>query len=152
MRGKECVNDQDFGATRLQERAACEGTQHIIAPRPGSSRASARNDANFVEGNHELAEAYAVHALPAYAYYRWRAFRSLAAKPFNGPKDNDPWQAPKSAAAWRPLRGGSKCATMRPVLGLSLALGGAMERVTGNVLHGRHASQTSYSGVVNARR
>jgi hypothetical protein len=38
-----------------------------------------------------------VNILAAYAHYRWRAFRSQTAKPFNGLKDNDQWQAPKLA-------------------------------------------------------
>jgi hypothetical protein len=86
---------------KIAERRACRSAQHaraperIIAPRPGSSSARARDDENFiiVRGGHEPAEAYAVNTLAAYAHHRWRAFRSQTAKPFNGPKDNDPCQA-----------------------------------------------------------
>jgi len=71
-----------------------------------STSASAKNDENFIiiRGNHELAEAYAVNILGAYAHYRWRAFLSHTKKPFNGLKDNDKWQAPKLAAERRDLQ------------------------------------------------
>ena len=65
-----------------------------------STSASSSNDENFliIKGDRELAEAYAVNILGAYAHYRWRAFLSQSNKPFNGLKDNDTWQAPKLAA------------------------------------------------------
>jgi phosphatidylserine/phosphatidylglycerophosphate/cardiolipin synthase-like enzyme len=71
-----------------------------------SISASAKNDENFIviKGDHELAEAYAVNILGAYAHYRWRAFLAHTKKPFNGLKDNDKWQAPKLAAERRDLR------------------------------------------------
>jgi phosphatidylserine/phosphatidylglycerophosphate/cardiolipin synthase-like enzyme len=71
-----------------------------------SSSASAKNDENFiiVKGDRELAEAYAVNILGAYAHYRWRAFLAQTNKPFNGLKDDDKWQARKLAAERRDLR------------------------------------------------
>jgi phosphatidylserine/phosphatidylglycerophosphate/cardiolipin synthase-like enzyme len=71
-----------------------------------SSSASAKNDENFiiVKGDRELAEAYAVNILGAYAHYRWRAFLAQTNKPFNGLKDDDKWQAPKLAAERRDLQ------------------------------------------------
>jgi phosphatidylserine/phosphatidylglycerophosphate/cardiolipin synthase-like enzyme len=71
-----------------------------------SSSASAKNDENFIiiKGDYELAEAYAVNILGAYAHYRWRVFLSQTNKPFNGLKDNDKWQAPKLAAERRELQ------------------------------------------------
>ena len=71
-----------------------------------SSSASSKNDENFIiiKGDHELAEAYAVNIMGAYAHYRWRAFLTQAKQPFNGLKDNDKWQAPRLAAARRDLQ------------------------------------------------
>jgi phosphatidylserine/phosphatidylglycerophosphate/cardiolipin synthase-like enzyme len=71
-----------------------------------SSSASSKNDENFiiVKGDHELAEAYAVNIMGAYAHYRWRAFLTQTNRPFNGLKDNDKWQAPRLAAARRDLQ------------------------------------------------
>jgi phosphatidylserine/phosphatidylglycerophosphate/cardiolipin synthase-like enzyme len=71
-----------------------------------SSSASAKNDENFliVRGDRDLAEAYAVNIMGAYAHYRWRAFVSRTKKPFNGLKDTDTWQAPMLAAERRQLR------------------------------------------------
>jgi phosphatidylserine/phosphatidylglycerophosphate/cardiolipin synthase-like enzyme len=71
-----------------------------------SSSASSKNDENFIiiKGDHELAEAYAVNIMGAYAHYRWRAFLSQAKKPFNGLKDDDSWLAPRLAAARRDLQ------------------------------------------------
>jgi phosphatidylserine/phosphatidylglycerophosphate/cardiolipin synthase-like enzyme len=71
-----------------------------------SASASGKNDENFliIKGDHELAEAYAVNILGAYAHYRWRAFLEQTNKPFNGLKDNDKWQARKLAAERRDLR------------------------------------------------
>jgi phosphatidylserine/phosphatidylglycerophosphate/cardiolipin synthase-like enzyme len=71
-----------------------------------SSSASAKNDENFIiiKGDRELAEAYAVNILGAYAHYRWRAFLAQTNKPFNGLKDDDKWQARKLAAERRDLR------------------------------------------------
>jgi phosphatidylserine/phosphatidylglycerophosphate/cardiolipin synthase-like enzyme len=68
-----------------------------------SSSASSKNDENFiiVKGDRELAEAYAVNILGAYAHYRWRAFLAQTQKPFNGLKDNDTWQAKSIAGARR---------------------------------------------------
>jgi phosphatidylserine/phosphatidylglycerophosphate/cardiolipin synthase-like enzyme len=68
-----------------------------------SSSASSKNDENFiiVKGDRELAEAYAVNILGAYAHYRWRAFLAQTHKPFNGLKDNDTWQAKSIAGARR---------------------------------------------------
>ncbi len=65
-----------------------------------SISASANNDENFIviKRDRNLAEAYAVNILGAYAHYRWRAFLSETAKPFNGLKDDDKWQAAKLAA------------------------------------------------------
>jgi phosphatidylserine/phosphatidylglycerophosphate/cardiolipin synthase-like enzyme len=64
-----------------------------------STSASTKNDENFiiVQGDKELAEAYAVNVEGAYAHYRWRAFLDESDKPFNGLKDNDAWQAPRLA-------------------------------------------------------
>ena len=71
-----------------------------------STSASAKNDENFIiiKGDRELAEAYAVNILGAYAHYRWRAYLAQSKKPFNGLKDNDKWQAPKLAAERRDLQ------------------------------------------------
>jgi phosphatidylserine/phosphatidylglycerophosphate/cardiolipin synthase-like enzyme len=71
-----------------------------------SSSASSKNDENFiiVKGDHDLAEAYAVNVMGAYAHYRWRAFLSQTKKPFNGLKDNDTWLAPRLASARRDLQ------------------------------------------------
>jgi phosphatidylserine/phosphatidylglycerophosphate/cardiolipin synthase-like enzyme len=71
-----------------------------------STSASAKNDENFiiVKGDHELAEAYVVNILGAYAHYRFRAFLAETNKPFNGLKDNDKWQAPMLAANRRELQ------------------------------------------------
>jgi len=71
-----------------------------------SSTASQKNDENFIiiKGDRELAEAYSVNIMGAYAHYRWRAFVSQTNRPFNGLKDNDRWQAPRLASASRDLR------------------------------------------------
>ena len=71
-----------------------------------SSSASSKNDENFiiVKGDHDLAEAYAVNIMGAYAHYRWRAFLTQTNKPFNGLKDDDKWQAPRLASARRDLQ------------------------------------------------
>jgi phosphatidylserine/phosphatidylglycerophosphate/cardiolipin synthase-like enzyme len=71
-----------------------------------SGAASTRNDENFiiVKGDRELAEAYAVNIMGAYAHYRWRAFLSETNRPFNGLQDDDKWQAPRLAAARRDLK------------------------------------------------
>jgi phosphatidylserine/phosphatidylglycerophosphate/cardiolipin synthase-like enzyme len=71
-----------------------------------SSSASSKNDENFiiVKGDRELAEAYAVNILGAYAHYRWRAFLGQTNKPFNGLKDNDQWLPRKMAAERRDLQ------------------------------------------------
>lgn len=70
-----------------------------------SASASAKNDENFliVKGDRELAEAYAVNILGAYAHYRYRAYLQQTDKPFNGLKDNDAWLAPRLAAERREL-------------------------------------------------
>ena len=70
-----------------------------------STSASQKNDENFViiQGDRQLAEAYAVNIEGAYAHYRFRAFLAQTDKPFNGLKDNDTWQAPKLAAATKEL-------------------------------------------------
>jgi len=71
-----------------------------------STSASSKNDENFIiiKGDHDLAEAYAVNILGAYAHYRWRAFLTETDKPFNGLEDNDTWQAKRLAAAQRDLQ------------------------------------------------
>jgi phosphatidylserine/phosphatidylglycerophosphate/cardiolipin synthase-like enzyme len=71
-----------------------------------SISASGKNDENFliIKGDHELAEAYAVNILGAYAHYRWRSFLAHARRPFNGLKDNDRWMAPMLANNRRDLR------------------------------------------------
>lgn len=71
-----------------------------------STSASSKNDENFmiIKGDRELAEAYAVNILGAYAHYRWRVFLTQMKKPFNGLKDNDQWQASKLAADKRDLQ------------------------------------------------
>jgi phosphatidylserine/phosphatidylglycerophosphate/cardiolipin synthase-like enzyme len=71
-----------------------------------SASASQKNDENFiiVKGDPELAEAYAVNILGAYAHYRWRAFLQQTNRPFNGLKDNDRWQAPMLASNRRDLQ------------------------------------------------
>jgi phosphatidylserine/phosphatidylglycerophosphate/cardiolipin synthase-like enzyme len=78
----------------------------VIGSHNFSTTASRKNDENFiiVKGDHELAEAYVVNILGAYAHYRWRAFLNQADKPFNGLKDNDKWQGPMLAANRRDLR------------------------------------------------
>lgn len=70
-----------------------------------SVSASANNDENFIiiKGDRELAEAYAVNILGAYAHYRWRAYLSQKKKPFNGLRDNDTWQK-QSAVERRELQ------------------------------------------------
>jgi len=70
-----------------------------------SGTASTKNDENFIiiKGDRELAEAYAVNIMGAYAHYRWRAFLSETNRPFNGLQDDDKWQAPKLASARRDL-------------------------------------------------
>lgn len=70
-----------------------------------SSAASKSNDENFiiVKGDRELAEAYAVNIMGAYAHYRWRAFLSQTRRPFNGLKDDDKWQASRLKSARRDL-------------------------------------------------
>lgn len=71
-----------------------------------SGAASSKNDENFiiVKGDPALAEAYAVNILGAYAHYRWRVQLATAARPFNGLKDDDTWQAPMLAARRRDLQ------------------------------------------------
>lgn len=71
-----------------------------------SVSASSKNDENFiiVRGDRDLAEAYAVNILGAYAHYRWRAQLSQHHRPFNGLQDNDAWQAPMLKANRRDLR------------------------------------------------
>jgi phosphatidylserine/phosphatidylglycerophosphate/cardiolipin synthase-like enzyme len=64
-----------------------------------SIAASEKNDENFiiVKGNHQLAEAYAVNILGAYAHYRWRS-QLRTPSVFQGLKDDDSWQEPKLRA------------------------------------------------------
>ena len=71
-----------------------------------STTASASNDENFVivEGDKDLAEAYAVNIEGAYAHYRFRAFLEQTNKPFNGLQDDDKWMAPRLKAADRELK------------------------------------------------
>lgn len=66
-----------------------------------SASASTKNDENFIviTGDRALAEAYTVNIIAAYDHYRWRAFLSQDATPFNGLQDNDTWMAPKLAGA-----------------------------------------------------
>jgi phosphatidylserine/phosphatidylglycerophosphate/cardiolipin synthase-like enzyme len=68
-----------------------------------SGTASTKNDENFIiiKGDRELAEAYAVNIMGAYAHYRWRAFLSETNRPFNGLQDDDKWQTPKLNSARR---------------------------------------------------
>jgi phosphatidylserine/phosphatidylglycerophosphate/cardiolipin synthase-like enzyme len=70
-----------------------------------SASASAKNDENFIiiKGDRQLAEAYSVNVLSAYAHYRWRAFLAQTNRPFNGLKDNDRWMAPMLKANRRDL-------------------------------------------------
>jgi phosphatidylserine/phosphatidylglycerophosphate/cardiolipin synthase-like enzyme len=70
-----------------------------------SASASQKNDENFIiiRGDRELAEAYAVNIMGAYAHYRWRAYLSQTNRPFNGLKDDDKWQAPRLKSARRDL-------------------------------------------------
>ena len=70
-----------------------------------SASASKNNDENFiiVKGDRELAEAYTVNIMGAYAHYRWRAFLSQTNRPFNGLKDDDKWQASRLKSARRDL-------------------------------------------------
>jgi phosphatidylserine/phosphatidylglycerophosphate/cardiolipin synthase-like enzyme len=70
-----------------------------------SGTASTKNDENFIiiKGDRELAEAYAVNIMGAYAHYRWRVFLSQTNRPFNGLQDDDKWQAPKLVSARRDL-------------------------------------------------
>lgn len=70
-----------------------------------SGAASTKNDENFiiVKGDRELAEAYAVNIMGAYAHYRWRAFLQQTNRPFNGLQDDDKWQVPKLNSARRDL-------------------------------------------------
>lgn len=60
-----------------------------------SGSASTKNDENFiiVKGDRDLAEAYTVNIMGAYAHYRWRAYLGSSNQPYNGLKDNDKWQA-----------------------------------------------------------
>jgi phosphatidylserine/phosphatidylglycerophosphate/cardiolipin synthase-like enzyme len=71
-----------------------------------SASASAKNDENFIiiRGDRAVAEAYAVNILGAYQHYRWRASLAQDAKPFNGTRDNDKWQAPLLASQRRDLQ------------------------------------------------
>ncbi len=71
-----------------------------------SSAASSKNDENFIiiKGDRELAEAYAVNIMGAYAHYRWRAFVAKTNKAFGGLRDNDKWQASMLAGQQRDLR------------------------------------------------
>jgi phosphatidylserine/phosphatidylglycerophosphate/cardiolipin synthase-like enzyme len=71
-----------------------------------SASASTKNDENFIiiKGDHDLAEAYAVNILGAYAHYRWRTFLTQTKTPFNGLKDNDKWQASKLVTGRRELQ------------------------------------------------
>src|SRR5436189_100337 len=71
-----------------------------------STTASTKNDENFIiiKGDRDLAEAYAVNVMGAFAHYRWRAFVGKTKKPFNGLRDNDTWQAPKLKAEANELR------------------------------------------------
>jgi phosphatidylserine/phosphatidylglycerophosphate/cardiolipin synthase-like enzyme len=63
-----------------------------------SQSASAKNDENLVivQGNHALAERYAVNIMAAYQHYRWRAYLQQCAargvRPWQGLKRNDNWQ------------------------------------------------------------
>ena len=70
-----------------------------------SGTASTKNDENFIiiKGDRDLAEAYAVNIMGAYAHYRWRAFLSETNRPFNGLEDDDKWQTPKLNSARRDL-------------------------------------------------
>jgi len=70
-----------------------------------SISASSKNDENFIiiKGDHDLAEAYAVNILGAYAHYRWRAFLGETNRPFNGLKDNDRWMGPRLKSEQRDL-------------------------------------------------
>lgn len=60
-----------------------------------STSASTKNDENFIiiEGDKELAEAYAVNIMAAYDHYKWRAFLSEGKPAFNGLEDDDKWMA-----------------------------------------------------------
>jgi phosphatidylserine/phosphatidylglycerophosphate/cardiolipin synthase-like enzyme len=71
-----------------------------------STTASSKNDENFimVEGDKDLAEAYAVNIIGAYDHYRWRAYLGEGKQVFNGLADDDKWLAPKLAAAAMELR------------------------------------------------
>ena len=71
-----------------------------------SGTASTKNDENFiiVKGDRDLAEAYAVNIMGAYAHYRWRIFLSETNKSFDGLQDDDKWQRPRLAAAQRDLK------------------------------------------------
>lgn len=70
-----------------------------------SASASTKNDENFIiiQGDKELAEAYAVNIEAAYEHYVYRSFLEKTNKPFNGLKDNDGWQASKLKAAAQEL-------------------------------------------------
>ncbi len=70
-----------------------------------SASASAKNDENFIiiNGDKELAEAYAVNIEAAYQHYVYRAFLGTTTKPFGLLKKNDTWQAAKLAAARQEL-------------------------------------------------
>jgi phosphatidylserine/phosphatidylglycerophosphate/cardiolipin synthase-like enzyme len=71
-----------------------------------SIAASQKNDENFIiiKGDRELAEAYAVNVMGAFAHYQWRAHIGQTKKPFNGLHDDDKWQAPKLAREESELR------------------------------------------------
>lgn len=63
-----------------------------------SKSASWKNDENFIviQGNKQLAEAYAVSCLSTYSHYRWRAYlKEMAAaheKPWSHLSSKDDWQ------------------------------------------------------------
>src|SRR5690242_9835993 len=71
-----------------------------------SGTASTKNDENFiiVKGDRDLAEAYAVNIMGAYAHYSWRIFLSQTNKTFDGLQDDDKWQRPRLDAAQRDLK------------------------------------------------
>lgn len=59
-----------------------------------SASASGKNDENFViiRGNEKLAQAYAVNIISVYRHYRWRAYVSGTAKPWQGLGTDAAWQ------------------------------------------------------------
>lgn len=66
-----------------------------------SSMASESNDENFlvIEGDRELAQAYAAHFISVYSHYRWRDYVATSEA-----ANKEPWQKLESKPAWQKSR------------------------------------------------